>query len=147
MHSTTLAFTILYLALPSALASANANALPGTPLSVSVPPLPTLYTNPGGHLACSDANFTGACQHYQEPVDKCITYTDRADISTAAGGSKITSVGPDRGQTCYFFDHEMCTGNFMELGYPGSSNLRGLRFDNVIRSWKCYLPGEAGLGR
>jgi hypothetical protein len=88
--------------------------------------------NLGGHLACHDANFTGACAYYVEPRGECHYYLFKH-------WDKYTSIGPDKGQFCYFYERGDCYGDGIQLEWPGTRNLRGRRFDNRVKSWKCWV--------
>ncbi|KAF2273319.1 uncharacterized protein EI97DRAFT_161086 [Westerdykella ornata] len=85
----------------------------------------------GGHFACHDANFTGACHYYVEKRGACHEYEKE-------NWEKYTSIGPDKGQWCYFYEGEQCLGDHVELRHPGSRNLRRKRFDNRVKSWNCW---------
>jgi hypothetical protein len=52
----------------------------------------------------------------------------------------ISAFRPDKGQVCYLYTESKCGGDFDSLVFPGSSNMRGRRFDNRAKSWKCILP-------
>ncbi|KAH7122279.1 hypothetical protein B0J11DRAFT_334728 [Dendryphion nanum] len=94
--------------------------------------------NPGGHLACADADFQGDCHYYYEPPSGCHNYEfERWD--------KWTAIKPNKGQYCYFFEEADCYGSKVELRWPGTNNLRGKKFDNRIKSWNCWTI-NGGIG-
>jgi hypothetical protein len=88
----------------------------------------------GVHKACHDANFTGSCATYSEPHGECHNYPYKH-------WKKYTSILPLPGQFCYFYEEGDCYGSKVELRFPGSNNLRGDRFDNKVKSWKCWKIG------
>ncbi|KAF2659466.1 hypothetical protein K491DRAFT_196906 [Lophiostoma macrostomum CBS 122681] len=102
-----------------------------TPTSQTPDSAPSNTDHPGRHMACADANFTGSCAVYNEPLNGCNNYPSEMY-------DKYTAIQPSPGQTCWFFEAEQCLGDHIKLEYPGTSNLRGLRWDNRIKSWNCW---------
>ncbi|KAF2749247.1 hypothetical protein M011DRAFT_525151 [Sporormia fimetaria CBS 119925] len=88
----------------------------------------------GGHYACSESNFTGHCQYYVAKFGECHNYEH-------AQWKRWTSLSPNEGIYCWFFNNGDCFGKHLELKHPGTRNLRGLRFDNMAVSWKCWKLG------
>ncbi|KAF8199803.1 hypothetical protein K438DRAFT_1966170 [Mycena galopus ATCC 62051] len=70
----------------------------------------------GNVFVCTDAGFTGSCQVFSSS-GQCVNFP-------SSFNDDITSVGPDSGQDCFFWNDINCSG--AELGplrSPGTSDL------------------------
>ncbi|KAF2865340.1 hypothetical protein BDV95DRAFT_586739 [Massariosphaeria phaeospora] len=85
----------------------------------------------GRWKGCDNANFTGMCQDFRDSLIEC------HDLPVELK-DRMTSVAVVSGQYCWFFEGNKCLGTKLEVKPPGTLNLRGRRFDNAIRSWKCW---------
>ncbi|KAF1999104.1 hypothetical protein P154DRAFT_577257 [Amniculicola lignicola CBS 123094] len=119
MHALTPILTLLPLTL------ALPNALPSDPA-------------PGAFFSCIDSLYEGDCKYHSPPPETRLRHCHNFD---RGAWNKISSINPDPGAYCWFFTGEECLGDHLELRWPGSSNLRGLRWDNAVRSWKCWAEG------
>ncbi|KAF2848884.1 hypothetical protein T440DRAFT_509254 [Plenodomus tracheiphilus IPT5] len=85
---------------------------------------------PGKIYICDSKNFAGTCKVFTSALNKCTNLPH--DFQNVA-----TSIKPDKGQTCRFYDREDCFGTGEWIRWPGSGNMRGRRWDNRARSWVC----------
>ncbi|KAH6444603.1 hypothetical protein HBI59_096880 [Parastagonospora nodorum] len=96
----------------------------------AAPPPTDPDSTPGHFYACTNVDLMGTCQKFEDTTKTCHNFP-------AEYVGSISSIQPDRHQTCYFYDKADCGGEMDELIWPGSSNLRGRRFDNRAVSWTC----------
>ncbi|KAF2830095.1 hypothetical protein CC86DRAFT_436180 [Ophiobolus disseminans] len=92
-----------------------------------------LEAEPGDVWMCNNINFDhehGKCVYFREVTNKCFNLP-----SDMAG--QISSIRPDKGQLCRFFENTDCGGKADWIRWPGTKNMRGRRFDNRVRSWNC----------
>lgn len=87
-------------------------------------------TTPGHFFACINADLTGTCKKFEDTTKTCHNFP-------AEYVNTISSIQPDKRQTCYFYNKVDCLGEVDGLMWPGSRNLRGRRFDNQAVSWQC----------
>jgi len=80
---------------------------------------------------CNDSNFGGKCVYFTTTYPR-ICYPLPADMA-----GKISSIRPDKNQVCRFYEGENCGGQADWLRHPGTKNMRGRRFDNKVKSFKC----------
>ncbi|KAF2017087.1 hypothetical protein BU24DRAFT_407160 [Aaosphaeria arxii CBS 175.79] len=85
----------------------------------------------GEHYACNDSLYGGPCETFATRLGVCANYPP-------GFSDKITSIKISKGQFCNFYDKLDCYGTALRVDHPGTANLRGKRFDNRARSWKCW---------
>ncbi|KAJ6576353.1 hypothetical protein B0H10DRAFT_938094 [Mycena sp. CBHHK59/15] len=118
-----IAFAPLVAALPS-LSSVGASSV-----SARAP------LTPGNLFVCTEAGFTGLCQVFSVINDQCFNFPANFMFD-------ISAVGPDEGQTCFFFINANCVGPPIlgPVAFPGISDLStSPPFDNLIASTTCIF--------
>ncbi|KAJ7222895.1 hypothetical protein C8J57DRAFT_241847 [Mycena rebaudengoi] len=85
----------------------------------------------GNIFVCVDPNFLGTCATFHGASGQCINFPPPFQHS-------ISSVGPDPGQDCLFFDQPNCLGRHLLIQFPGILNLATVGFDDVIMSFVCF---------
>jgi hypothetical protein len=102
-----------------------------TPTPTAVPaPAPEPESTPGDVYFCTDANFGGNCQYLHDLTYQC--HNLPAELN-----KQVTSLRPDKGQLCMFYEGTECGGRADWIRWPGTTNMRGRRFDNSVSSWQC----------
>ncbi|KAJ4353129.1 hypothetical protein N0V85_009601 [Neurospora sp. IMI 360204] len=77
---------------------------------------------------CTLENFAGNCQLYELPYDDCYTF-DRPFVRT------VVSAGPDKTSWCTLYANPGCTGDELNLHYPGLTSLGA--WNNKAASFNC----------
>jgi hypothetical protein len=91
----------------------------------------------GSVFFCPDIHWNGVCAWAQGELDTCSPMIfAREDNMDGDMGNKVSSIGPDLGAKCIFFNEADCNGISITLTYPGLAELPAAFNDNV-KSWKC----------
>jgi hypothetical protein len=103
--------------------------------ATSTPPAPPAASqapesSPGDIFVCTDSDFKGVCEYMHSVTYVCNNFGDKY-------AGLLSSIRPDKGQLCLFYDKKDCFGDADWIRWPGSSNMRGRRFDDRAQSWKC----------
>ncbi|KAJ6544645.1 hypothetical protein DFH09DRAFT_1282314 [Mycena vulgaris] len=99
---------------------------PGTGV---VSPTPNIV---GDVYVCVDPNFVPPCGLFHGANGQCVNFPPPFQHD-------ISSVGPDPGQDCFFFDQPNCTGRRLgPVRAPGIADLTTVGFDDVIMSFVCF---------
>ncbi|KAK3398503.1 hypothetical protein B0T20DRAFT_392902 [Sordaria brevicollis] len=77
---------------------------------------------------CTQENFQGICQNFDLPYNECHTFESFFD-------KKVVSAGPDEGSWCTLYANPGCTGDELNLNFPGLNSLGG--WNNKAGSFNC----------
>ncbi|KAJ7920173.1 hypothetical protein B0H13DRAFT_1867805 [Mycena leptocephala] len=116
------------------------------PLVAALPSLSTVVARddtpltPGNLFVCTEAGFTGLCQVFSVINDQCFNFPPNFMFD-------ISAVGPDQGQSCFFFMQVPINANCVgppilgPITFPGISDLSTQTdppFDNLIESTTLF---------
>ncbi|KAH7392749.1 hypothetical protein BKA66DRAFT_21375 [Pyrenochaeta sp. MPI-SDFR-AT-0127] len=101
-------------------------------------PSPEPESSPGDIFVCTDTAFRGTCEYFHNVTYQC--HNLPANLQ-----KQLSSIRPDKGQLCIFYDDQDCFGAAHWMRWPGSGNMRGRRFDNKVVSWRCTEDGCDGV--
>ncbi|KAF2090035.1 hypothetical protein K490DRAFT_62909 [Saccharata proteae CBS 121410] len=106
-------------------------------LAAVVSSAPTKRQGEPGIWACSDVDWAGNCRKLVAPYgnEYCNTLGDLDEV--------VSSVGPDQGISCNFYDNGACLdmgipgADMIELTWPGVANLVEMGWNDKILAYNC----------
>ncbi|KAJ7702033.1 hypothetical protein B0H14DRAFT_3883871 [Mycena olivaceomarginata] len=98
----------------------------------------------GNVFLCNDPNFTGYCVLITGATSGgCVELGPDLD-------KQVSSIGPDAGQSCYFFRNHFCDAGsevdvIQKFRTPGFTDLSLFGWDNAGSSYSCIFDGGPPL--
>lgn len=95
---------------------------------------------PGAVFFCPEPDWIGKCAFIKAKLEECqsmIFKNSNTGNEAYNMGSMVSSIGPDKGARCIFYQQIDCQGPFIELAYPGLEQLSP-DYNKNVHSWMCY---------